>query len=389
MTKILVLFTGGTIGSFEVQPDPNDSRTTIGTRSELNALGIDTTGLTQKLVENYKKKYNLDNSVDIDTCEITDILSENMTLAKWNEITDKIRNTSFKGYDGVIITHGTDTLGYFANYLSMILGDIDIPVFIVSSNYVLKDPRANGDYNFQAACDFIKKCPIPGVYVTFRNTIANENKTRIIYGSRVMQCNPLTNDFESITNKGNVPLATVDEFGNIEVTDKELFSVLSGTNMHNKGKNSYINELGKLKTNLLLIEPYVGINYANYNLKNVDAILHGLYHSGTTCTDINIVNNIFGLSRLAKSNDCDLYAGPFYGKDFSALYASSSEMVKAGINFVTNTSKENAYVKLILAYTLAPNYTSGENQIGEYVEEFMNEQINQEFINPPIKVKKR
>ena len=63
-------------------------------------------------------------------------------------------------------------------------------------------------------------------------------------------------------------------------------------------------------------------------------------------------------------------------------------MVKAGINFVTNTSKENAYVKLALAYALAPDYANNPEQVSEYVEMFMNEELNHEFINPPIMIKK-
>lgn len=386
MTKILVLFTGGTIGSFKYTYE--DGHSVIGTKTELEKQGIDTSNLKQALIANYNDKYNIDKSVDFNPIEITDILSENMTLAKWNEITAKLKLQNFKDYDGVIITHGTDTLGYFANYLSMILNNVSVPVFLVSSNYVLDDPRANGNYNFQAACDYIKKIRIPGIYATFRNTIADEKVTRVIYGSRLMQCNPLSNDFESITNKGNVPLATVDEFGRINVVDKELCDIINGTNPYNVGKDSYINDLNSLKSSVLMVEPYVGLDYFNYNLKKVDAILHGLYHSGTACTDTDELNNIIRFNRIAKNNDCDLYAGPFYGKNINALYASSNEMVKAGIKFVTNTSKENAYVKLLIAYSIAPKYANSLSQVSEFVEDFMNEQVNQEFINPPIKIKK-
>lgn len=386
MVKILVLFTGGTIGSFKYTYE--DGHSVIGTKTELEKQGIDTSKLQQMLIANYNDRYNIDKSVDFDAIEITDILSENMTLAKWNEITTKLKLQNFKSYDGVIITHGTDTLGYFANYLSMILNNVSVPVFLVSSNYVLDDPRANGNYNFQAACDYIKKIRIPGIYATFRNTIADENVTRVIYGSRLMQCNPLSNDFESITNKGNVPLATVDEFGRINVVDKELCNIINGTNPYNVGKSSYINDLNSLKSNVLMIEPYVGVDYFNYNLKRVDAVLHGLYHSGTACTDTDEINNIIRFNKFAKQNGCSLYVGPFYGKNANALYASSSDMVNAGINFVTNTSKENAYVKLLIAYSIAPNYANSLEQVNEFVEDFMYEQVNQEFINPPIKIKK-
>lgn len=390
MSKILVLFTGGTIGSFcvTVKTTNGETRDIIGTKSELEARGIDTSGLTQTLISNYNESYNIDKSIEFTACEITDILSENMTFAKWNEVTNKIRKINFSNYDGVVITHGTDTLGYFANYMSMILSDVTVPVFLVSSNYQLKDPRANGNFNFQAACDFIKQKGLPGVYVTFRNTIFDENKTRIIYGSRLMQCSPLTNDFESITVKGNMPLATVDNYGRIEIIDKELYAVLNGKNRYNSGKSLYIDTLKAIKSNILLIEPYVGIKYNNYNLKDVDAVLHGLYHSGTACTDTNEVNNIISFNRIVRNSDTNLYVGPFYGKDSSSLYATSKDMLDAGIKFVTNTSKENAYVKLMLAYTLAPDFCNYENQYDDFIELFMNEDINNEFIQPPIKIKK-
>ena len=405
MVKILVLFTGGTIGSFKVPTDKinGEQQYAIGTKTELKKKGINTDNLKQVLIEKYNKNYNQDKSVELDPYEIADVLSENMTFDKWNIITEKIRHQSFRGYDGVIITHGTDTLGYFANYLSMILNDISIPVFLVSSNYALekqKDPnnknsqteeekRANGVYNFHAACEFIKKVGLPGVYVTFRNTDKSENSTRIIYGSRVMQCNPLTNDFESITNRGNIPLATVDDNGRIDIKDDILFSILNGTNRHNTGRNSFINKFGKIKSNILMVDPLVGINYANYRLDNIDAVLHGLYHSGTACTDLDEINNIIKFYRTIKNGGKELYVGPFYGTSDNSLYCSSKDIVDAGAKFVTNTSKENAYVKLALAYAIAAAKHYSRNDIGDFVEAFMYEQVNQEFINPPIKVKKR
>ncbi len=386
MTKILVLFTGGTIGSFKYTYP--DGHSIIGTRSELEKEGIDTSNLKQLLISNYNDNYNIDNSVSFNTIEIADVLSENMTLTKWNEITKQLKCINFSNYDGVIITHGTDTLGYFSNYLSMILNNVSVPVFLVSSNYVLTDPRANGNYNFQAACDYIKRIKIPGIYATFRNTLAGEKVTRVIYGSRLMQCNNITNDFESITNNGNVPLATVDEYGRINVVDDILCNTINGTNPYNVGKVSYIDDLKSIRSNVLMIEPRVGLDYYNYNLKRADAILHGLYHSGTACTDTDEVNNIIRFNKFAKQSGCSLYVGPFYGKDVNSLYASSSKMVDAGINFVTNTSKENAYVKLLIAYSIAPKYANSLDQVNEFVEDFMNEPVNHEFIQPPIKIKK-
>ena len=57
--------------------------------------------------------------------------------------------------DGIILTHGSDTIQYTAALLSYVLKP-EIPVMIVCSNYVLEDEKANGFDNFCAAVDFIK-----------------------------------------------------------------------------------------------------------------------------------------------------------------------------------------------------------------------------------------
>ena len=378
--KILVLFTGGTIGSFKVNHNGHD---VIGTKSELRERGIDVTGLDQLLIEKYKKNNLGDNSISFEAYEIADILSENMTIPKWNEITDKLREINFNNYDGVIITHGTDTLGYFANYMAMILNNVEVPVVIVSSNYELNDERANGNFNFQSACDFIKE-ELPGVFVSYRNNL--RDNTRIIYGSRVLQCSAPDNTFPSITCHGDVPLAEVTNNGKVEYRDYDLYWILKARESF-KGRKSVINSFGDINSNILRIEPYVGINYDSYNLRNVDGILHGLYHSGTACTDINSKNNIISFNKMANNSNTDLYVGPFYGKDAKALYATSKDMLDAGIKFVTNTSSENAYVKLLLAYTLAIKNGVYPNKISAFVEDFMNKNINEEFIQDPIKIK--
>lgn len=57
--------------------------------------------------------------------------------------------------DGIIITHGTDTLPFTAAALGMCFAYAKIPILLVSSNYILDDPRANGLTNFTAAVDYI------------------------------------------------------------------------------------------------------------------------------------------------------------------------------------------------------------------------------------------
>jgi len=70
---------------------------------------------------------------------------------------------------GVIVTHGTDTLQYGSAMMGYLFGNAQIPIVVVSSNYVLDDIRANGLINFRYAVDFIKGQYGTGVFVSYCN----------------------------------------------------------------------------------------------------------------------------------------------------------------------------------------------------------------------------
>ena len=148
--KILVIFTGGTIGS------------------TVNGEYISTDGKKPYIIlERYNKEYP--NSIEWHTDNPYTILSENATIDTYRMLAKSVKAGLDKNYDGIIVTHGSDTLQYSAAFLSLILGDDVAPVMLVSSNYVLEDERANGMDNFGAAVDFIVNHRGKGVFVPYKN----------------------------------------------------------------------------------------------------------------------------------------------------------------------------------------------------------------------------
>lgn len=149
--KILVIFTGGTIGSSVsdgwIAPDA---------------------GTKYLLLQNYTA--HGDKSVQFESVEPYTILSENLSAAQINALIRCVGGHLDGGYDGIIVTHGTDTLQYSAAALSYAFGDRCIPIALVSSNYPLSDPRANGNRNFEAAVEFIKARAGKGVFVCYANS---------------------------------------------------------------------------------------------------------------------------------------------------------------------------------------------------------------------------
>ena len=142
--KIKVIFTGGTIGS------------SVGSDGYISPNG----NQPYKLLEMYKEKYmKIDTQSDVvfDTEEPYRILSENLDAKHENLLIQTVaRALQDKNTDGIIITHGTDTLQFSAAILGYVFGTKTIPIMIVSSDFPLEDKRANGLINFAYAVEFIK-----------------------------------------------------------------------------------------------------------------------------------------------------------------------------------------------------------------------------------------
>lgn len=74
-------------------------------------------------------------------------------------------------YDGIVVTHGTDTLQYTSAFLAYIFDGLNVPIVLVSANYPLDDSRSNGFENFVGAIDFIKSGSGNGVLFRIKTQI--------------------------------------------------------------------------------------------------------------------------------------------------------------------------------------------------------------------------
>lgn len=141
--NITVIFTGGTIGS-SVQQD------FVSTDAQMPYR------LLAMYEAEQKKKGAAIPSFRTQAPYTT--LSEYMDGSHLNRLiacVQSLLTTDDPDIDGIIVTHGTDTLPFTAAALGMCFAYARIPILLVSSNYILDDPRANGLTNFTAAVDYI------------------------------------------------------------------------------------------------------------------------------------------------------------------------------------------------------------------------------------------
>ena len=115
-TKICILSTGGTIASVY------DSR--------IHALrpGLSVDALLETLPKGLR-------DVQVITKEVFQLDSANAQPHHWQEIANAIKTTheEIPDLDGIVITHGTDTMVYSASAISLMIQDFGKPIVFTGS----------------------------------------------------------------------------------------------------------------------------------------------------------------------------------------------------------------------------------------------------------------
>ncbi len=173
MKRIKLLATGGTIASGEGEH------------------GL-TPSLTAKDVLSYLP--GLSSMCHAEAEDILYLDSSNIQPEEWRVIARACADT-LADYDGVVVTHGTDTMAYTAAILSFMLQGLKKPVVLTGSQlpitHLMSDGRVNLANAFAAAC-----AGYPGVYLVFNN--------KIIAGTRAFKVRSMGFDaFQSV----NAPYA--------------------------------------------------------------------------------------------------------------------------------------------------------------------------------------
>jgi len=134
-----------------------------------------------------------------------DVFSENMTPRHWTKLALRVKKAVAERFYGVVITHGTDTLGYTAAALSFALVDVPIPVIIVGSQRSSDRPSSDGPLNLIAAVSVAGHADFAGVYVAMHMG-ESDDKVAFHGGTRVRKNHTSRRDaFVSV----GVPLAAV------------------------------------------------------------------------------------------------------------------------------------------------------------------------------------
>lgn len=160
--KVLILATGGTIACVST--------------AQGFVPGVTAEELTQYVPE-------LPEIAQVTTKQLMNIDSSDMRPHDWKTIARTIAS-QMKGVDGIVITHGTDTMCYTAAALSFSLPNLKIPVILTGAQQPMTVSGSDAASNLLEACIGATMAP-PGVYVAFNHKLIHGPRAFKMYAKNV------------------------------------------------------------------------------------------------------------------------------------------------------------------------------------------------------------
>lgn len=129
--------------------------------------------------------------VEIIPRDVFSMDSSNIQPEEWSVLARAV-DAAMQDCDGVVITHGTDTMGYTAAALSYMLHGQTKPVILTGSQLPLGAPLSDAETNLSCAIEAACK-GIPGTYVCFAR--------KLIHGTRAVKTHTMSFDAFSSVNR--------------------------------------------------------------------------------------------------------------------------------------------------------------------------------------------
>ena len=293
--KILVIFTGGTIGSTVEDGAISPNRDT-----------------KFFLINDFYARFG--KVCDFVCREPYFALSENLDGNTLNRLISEVKSALSEDFDGIIVTHGTDTLQFSAAALAFAARDTKIPIVLVSSNYPLTDDRANGRDNFKAAVDFISEGK-GGVYIAYKNRYT---KYPIIPANGVYT---FLEDDDNLYPSKTLCRCSVSDFTLCENPE------------------------------ILVISAHPADGYS-YSLEKVRAVIIRPYHSGTLPTESEKLKDF---CERARESEIPIF---LCGGAEGVTYESSGKYKELGIITLPHAPFAASYIKLWIGLSTEKNLNS-------------------------------
>ena len=323
--KILVVLTGGTIGS----------KCSGGVRG----IAGDSPYI---LLREFRKAFPAYADCEFEIINPYSILSENLTCERWSLLYGALLEADIAAYDGVIITHGSDTLAYTSAAIGMLMRHTSCPVILTAADRPPDDPASNALPNFRASVDFILNEGMRGVFVSYRR---NSDGEQVFYiATRLRSADCYEDEFSSYGG---------DCFGRL--CDGRFLPEKSPLNPSADSLNRALSPVARNNADfgarkILLLRSYPGMDYSVINPDGFAAVVNYGYHCATAYSE-GSGKSLQRFAGMCRERGADLWLGAFKSSECE-MYATQIELDRLGVKKFYDMSPEAAYVKAVLVYNL-------------------------------------
>ncbi len=280
----------------------------------------------------------LQDIANIRAAKVMSVMSEDALSSDWLRMAEEILKV-INDVDGVVITHGTDTMHFTSAALSFLLKDLNKPVVITGSQRSIDRGSSDAFMNLTCAVTAAAKWDGSGVVICMHGSM-EDKFCHLLRGTKVRKMHTSRRDaFRPI---GDEPLAAIFTDGNMEVVDD------------NHPKRS------KSKPSLRALDPKVALIYVypdmdpgivDYHIKQK---VHGIVLAGTALGHVPLNNPKSLAPALMKAVKAKIplfvCTQTLYGRVNSYVYTNLRKLsMSIGATYLADIMPEVAYVKLMVA----------------------------------------
>ncbi|MGD0977719.1 MAG: Glu-tRNA(Gln) amidotransferase subunit GatD [Candidatus Bathyarchaeia archaeon] len=261
------------------------------------------------------------------------LFSENITPQQWGELAKAIADQAAEGVNGVVIAHGTDTMGYTAAALSFALQNLPFPVVIVGSQRSADRPSSDAATNLIGAVSAAARAPFAEVTVAMHETTSDDS---IVFhrGTKVRKCHTSRRDaFKSVNA---TPIA--------RIRNRELTMLTQDYKKRSDSERLALKP--EFNDKVALVKFYPGMNPAVIDWL-VDQDYRGIILEGTGLGHINMKS--FGAVRKAVVRDVvvAMTSQCIWGRVNMNVYDAGRDLQAQGVIPLEDMLPETALVKLM------------------------------------------
>ena len=274
--------------------------------------------------------------------QTSNIASEDMMPEYWVRAAEGIVKMIRSGVDGVVVTHGTDTMHYTAAFLSFALQNVPVPVVLVGAQRSSDRPSSDAAINLLNAINVAVNSDLAGTFIVMHESMDDKYCT-IHPGTRARKMHTSRRDtFKTIGDKPVGRSFVLAKAGHVIEERIEIWR----DEFRKRGRKGF-KPIIKVNPNAFLLKVFPGLRKDMF-----EKIL--LEHDGVIIEGTGLGQVRYELAPIiGEATESGVFVGvtpqPLFGRVHPHVYAAAVKMAENGAVFLEDMPPETALVKLMWA----------------------------------------